>query len=145
LEARLAIDDGADELDMVMNIGRFLSGDYTYVQRDIEAIVAEAKKRGVLVKVILETALLSAEQIAKACELAIAAGADFVKTSTGFSSAGATSAAVELMVRSCAGRALVKASGGIRDWCSAVDFLKLGARRLGVGCAAQILDEAPES
>ena len=90
LEAKLAIEDGAKELDMVMNIGKFLSGDYDWVKRDIEAVVAEAKKAdGVLVKVILETCFLTLEQTAKACEISKEAGADFVKTSTGFGSGGA--------------------------------------------------------
>lgn len=145
LEAKLAIEDGTDELDMVMNVGKFLSGDYEYVQRDIEAVVAEAKGNGVLVKVILETCLLTLEQVAKACEIAIAAGADFVKTSTGFNGEGATVEAVEVMLKTCAGRAKVKPSGGIRDWNRAVMFLEMGVHRLGVGSAAQILDgAAPE-
>ena len=145
LEAKLAIEDGADELDMVMNIGKFLSGDYEYVQRDIEAVVAEAKGKDVLVKVILATCLLTLEQVAKACEIAIAAGADFVKTSTGFNGEGATVEAVEVMLKTCDGRAKVKPSGGIRDWDRAVMFLKMGVHRLGVGSAAQILDgAAPE-
>ena len=143
LEARLAIEDGADELDMVMNIGKFLSGDFDYVRRDIEAVVAVAKPKGVLVKVIQESCLLTLEQVAQACELAIAAGADFVKTSTGFNGDGATAEQVEVMLKTCAGRAKVKPSGGIRDWDRAVMFLKMGAQRLGVGSADKILDGAP--
>ncbi len=143
LEARLAIEDGADELDMVMNIGKFLSGNDDYVRRDIAAVVAEAKPRGVLVKVILETALLTLEQVARACELAIEAGADFVKTSTGFNGEGATPEAVTRMLKTCAGRAKVKPSGGIRDWDTAVRFVRMGADRLGVGSADKILDGAP--
>ncbi len=142
LEARLAIEDGADELDMVMNIGKFLSGDDAFVRRDIAAVVAEAKPKGVLVKVILETCLLTLEQVAKACEIAIEAGADFVKTSTGFNGDGATPEAVEVMLNTCAGRAKVKPSGGIRDWGKAVMFVKMGADRLGVGSADKILDGA---
>jgi deoxyribose-phosphate aldolase len=144
LEARLAIEDGANELDMVMNIGKFLSGDDDYVRRDIEAVVAEAKPHGVLVKVILETALLTLDQVARACELAIQAGADFVKTSTGFNGEGATPGAVGVMLERCAGRAKVKASGGIRDWETAVRYVRMGADRLGVGAADKILDGAPE-
>ncbi len=143
LEARLAIEDGADELDMVMNIGKFLSGDYAYVQKDIEAVVAVAKPKGVLVKVIQESCLLTPEQVAKACELAIAAGADFVKTSTGFNGDGATAEEVGVMLKTCKGRAKVKPSGGIRDWNKAVMFLEMGADRLGVGSADKILDGAP--
>ncbi len=144
LEARLAIEDGADELDMVMNIGKFLSGDYQYVQRDIEAVVAEAQRSKVLVKVILESCLLTLDQVGHACELAIVAGADFVKSSTGFNGEGATPEAVEVMLKTCAGRARVKPSGGIRDWERAVMFLKMGAHRLGVSAADKILeDHAP--
>ncbi|MDA3924341.1 MAG: deoxyribose-phosphate aldolase [Kiritimatiellae bacterium] len=142
LEAKLAIEDGADELDMVMNIGKFLSENYEYVQRDIEAVVAEAKGKNVLVKVILATCLLTLDQVAKACEIAIAAGADFVKTSTGFNGEGATPEVVEVMLETCAGRAKVKPSGGIRDWDRAVMFLKMGVGRLGVGSADKILDGA---
>jgi deoxyribose-phosphate aldolase len=142
LEARLAIEDGADELDMVMNIGKFLSGDFACVQRDIEAVVAEARPRGVTVKVIIESCLLTLDQVAAACEIAIAAGADFVKTSTGFNGEGATPEAVEVMLNTCAGRAKVKPSGGIRDWERAVMFLEMGVHRLGVGSADKILDGA---
>lgn len=145
LEARLAIEDGADELDMVMNIGKFLSGDYEFVKRDIAAVVAEAKPKGVVVKVIQESCLLTLEQVAKACEIAIEAGADFVKTSTGFNGEGATPEAVGVMLKSCAGRAKVKPSGGIRDWERAVMFVKMGADRLGVGSADKILDGAAVS
>jgi len=143
LEAKLAIEDGANELDMVMNIGKFLSGDDDFVKRDIEAVVAVAKPKGILVKVIQESCLLTLEQVAKACEIAIAAGADFVKTSTGFNGDGATVEQVEVMLKTCAGRAKVKPSGGIRDWDRAVMFLKMGAERLGVGSADKILDGAP--
>lgn len=143
LEARLAIADGADELDMVMNIGKFLSGDFDFVRRDIAAVVAEAKPKGVVVKVIFETCLLTLEQVAQACELAIGAGADFVKTSTGFNGDGATPEAVAVMLKTCAGRAKVKPSGGIRDWARAVMFVEMGAERLGVGSADKILDGAP--
>lgn len=143
LEARLAIEDGADELDMVMNIGKFLSGDFDFVRRDIAAVVAEAQPKGVVVKVIQESCLLTLEQVAQACELAIEAGADFVKTSTGFNGDGATPEAVAVMLKTCAGRAKVKPSGGIRDWARAVMFVEMGADRLGVGSADKILDGAP--
>ena len=140
LEAKLAIEDGANELDMVMNIGKFLSGDYDWVVRDIKAVVAVAKPKGIVVKVIQESCLLTLEQVAKACELSIQAGADFVKTSTGFNGDGATVEQVEVMLKTCRGRAKVKPSGGIRDWDRAVMFAKMGVDRLGVGAAAQILD-----
>lgn len=142
LEARLAIADGARELDMVMNIGRFLSGDDAAVRSDIAAVVAEAKPHGALVKVILETCFLSADGIAAACRLAEESAADFVKTSTGFGTGGATPAAVRIMLDTVGDRLGVKASGGIRTWSDAVAYLALGCRRLGVGDAATILDGA---
>src|SRR5680860_431545 len=89
-QAKQAIEDGTDEIDMVMNIGKFLSGDYEYVVNDIKAVVDIAHQHGVLVKVIQESGFLTLEQIAKACELSDEAGADFVKTSTGFGPGGAT-------------------------------------------------------
>jgi len=143
LESKLAIDDGADELDMVMNIGKLLSGETAFVRDDIAAVVAVAKPRGVVVKVILETCLLTPEQIRTACELAVEAGADFVKTSTGFNGDGASVEAVQIMLDTVKGRAKVKPSGGIRDWDRAVMFAKMGVQRLGVGSAAQILDGSP--
>ena len=142
-EARLAIADGADELDMVINIGKLLSGNHEFVSNDIAAVVAVAKPENVLVKVILETCLLTPEQIAQACELAIAAGADFVKTSTGFNGDGATVEAIQLMLDTVVGRAKVKPSGGIRDWQRALMFAEMGVHRLGVGSGPQILDGAP--
>ncbi len=140
LEARLAIEDGAAELDMVMNIGKFLGGDEDYVQRDIEAVVAVARPQGVVVKVILESGLLTPEQVAGACRLAEAAGADFVKTSTGFAGSGATVEAIEVMLATVGRTMKVKASGGIRSWEDAVGFLKLGCARLGVGATEAVLD-----
>lgn len=142
-EAGLAIDDGADELDMVMNIGKLLSGDLDFVRDDIAAVVAVAKPRNVLVKVILETCLLTPEQIRQACELAVAAGADYVKTSTGFNGEGASVEAVQIMLDTVKGRAKVKPSGGIRDWYRAVMFAEMGVHRLGVGSGPQILSGAP--
>lgn len=143
-EARLAIEHGARELDMVMQIGAFLSGRLGDVRNDIAAVVAVARPTGVLVKVILETCYLSLDQVAVACRLAEEAGADMVKTSTGFGTAGATPEAVEAMLRTVGGRLGVKASGGIRSWEACVRYLDMGCTRIGVGSAAQILDEAPE-
>ena len=140
LEARLALADGARELDMVMNIGRLLSGDHTAVRDDIAAVVGEAKPRSGLVKVILETCFLSPSQIATASLLAEQAGADFVKTSTGYGTDGATPQAVRIMLDTVGGRLGVKASGGIRTWNDAVMYLDMGCTRLGVGDAARILD-----
>ncbi len=143
LEARLAIEDGADELDMVMNIGKMLSGDHEFVKNDIAAVVAVARPNQVPVKVILETCLLTPAQIGQACELAIAGGADFVKTSTGFNGDGASVEAVRVMLDTVQGRAKVKPSGGIRDWDRALMFAEMGVHRLGVGAGPQILLGAP--
>ncbi len=142
LEAQLAIADGAKELDMVMNINRFLSGESQAVRDDIAAVVAVARPHKVLVKVILETCYLSLEQVADACRLAEAAGAQFVKTSTGFGTAGATPEAIDVMLRTVGARLGVKASGGVRTWDTAVAYLRQGCSRLGVASAAAILDGA---
>jgi len=143
-EARLAIEDGAVELDMVMNIGQFLSGNYDVVRKDIEAVVAVAKMRRVLVKVILETCWLTPEQIAKACRLAEAAGADFVKTSTGFGDGPATPEAVDVMIKTVGKTMGVKAAGGVRTWETAVGYLKQGCKRLGVASSEAVLDGGPQ-
>lgn len=144
LEAKLAIEDGAVELDMVMNIGKFLSGDYDFVQKDIEAVVAEAKKSNVIVKVILEICYLSPQQIGKACKIAEAAGADYVKTSTGFGDGPATPEAVEIMIKTVGKTMGVKASGGVRSYEMAVGYLKQGCKRLGAASTQAVLDGAPE-
>ena len=140
LEASLAIRDGARELDMVMNIGKFLSGERDAVRRDIAAVVAVAKPLGVLVKVIQESGYLTLEQVAQACLLAEEAGADFVKTSTGFGPGSATPEIIAVMLKTVGGRLGVKPSGGVRDWQTAVDYLAQGATRLGVGSTEVILD-----
>ena len=105
----------------------------------IAAVVAAAKPHGVLVKVILETCLLSPDQIVNACQLSEAAGADYVKTSTGFASGGATPEAVAVMLETVGDRLGVKAAGGIRDWQTCVRYLDMGCRRIGVGDAAAVL------
>ena len=148
LESRYAITDGARELDMVMNVGALKSGDEAAVRDDIAAVVAAAKPQGVVVKVILETCYLTPAEIATACRLAESAGADFVKTSTGFGvkasgPTGATPDAVQVMLDTVGGRLQVKASGGIRTWDDAVRYLDMGCTRIGVGDAAAILDGGP--
>ncbi len=145
LEAKLAIEDGVKELDMVMNVGKFLSGDYDFVQKDIEAVVAQAKPKGVLVKVIMETCYLSNEQVAKACKIAEAAGADFVKTSTGFGDGPATPEVIDVMIKTVGKTMSVKASGGVRTWETAVGYLDQGCTRLGVGSTEAVLDGASEN
>lgn len=143
LEAALAIEDGAGEIDMVMNIPAFLAGREADVRRDITAVVEMARPSRGIVKVILETCLLSPEGIAAACRIAEMAGADFVKTSTGFGGGGATHEAVAIMLEAVGGRLGVKASGGIRSWQESVAYLEQGCTRLGVGDAAAILDGGP--
>ena len=142
LEAALAIRDGARELDMVMNIGKFLGGDYDYVRKDIETVVSMAKAHGVLVKVIQESGYLTLEQVAKACLITEEAGADFVKTSTGFGPGSATPEIIDVMLKTVGGRLGVKPSGGIRDWKTATGYLTQGANRLGVGSTEAILEGA---
>lgn len=130
LEAREALLDGAEELDMVINVGFLKSGHDKWVQQDIEAVVAEAAEQAV-VKVIIETSLLTEEQKRRACLLSKKAGAHFVKTSTGFSTGGATVADVQLMRETVGPDLGVKASGGVRDLASALEMIKAGATRIG--------------
>ena len=139
-EAKGVIMDGADEIDMVMNIGKFKEGDYDYVLTDIKTIVEEAHASGVGVKVILETCLLENEEIEKACGICIDAGADFVKTSTGFNKEGATLEAVAIMKKAVGDKALVKAAGGVRSYQSAVDFINAGASRLGCSSSVAVVE-----
>lgn len=141
-EARRAIFDGATELDMVVNIGALKSGDYDLVSRDIAGVVEVAREAGSLSKVILETALLTDDEKVRACVIAKEAGADFVKTSTGFSKGGATVADIALM-RCAVGSLLgVKASGGVRDLKQAQDMIQAGATRIGASVGVKIVQEA---
>ncbi len=141
-QAKQAIEDGVDEIDMVMNIGRFLGEDYHYVVEDIKAVVEVAHKHNVLVKVIQESGFLSPEQVAKACELSFVAGADFVKTSTGFGPGKATPEIIDVMIKTVGSDMKIKASGGIRTWEDAVAFLEQGVDRLGVGSTEAVLNGA---
>ena len=136
-EAAVAVDDGADELDMVINVGWLLAGEDDLVRHDIEAVVAAAQGR--CVKVIIETCLLTDEQIVRACELSVAAGASFVKTSTGFSTGGATEHDVALMAKTVAGRCKVKASGGIHTAAEAQAMVDAGADRIGTSSGVAIV------
>ncbi len=137
-EAKYAVAAGAQEVDMVINIGWMKDKDYEAVQKDIEA-VREATGKNAILKVIIETCLLTDEEKVKACELSVAAGADFVKTSTGFSTGGATAEDVALMKKTVDGRALVKASGGIRTNADAMRMVEAGADRIGVGNGVPLL------
>jgi len=138
-EARLAASQGADEVDMVIDVGAAIEGRYADVEADIRA-VREAIP-GVVLKVIIESAALNDEQIVAVCEAARAASADFVKTSTGFHPAGGASVhAVELMARTVGGELGVKASGGIRSWADATAMIAAGATRLGLSSTRAVLD-----
>jgi deoxyribose-phosphate aldolase len=136
-EARLAVNSGADELDMVINIAALKNKDYDLVYNDIKAVVDAAEDK--IVKVIIETCLLTEEEKIKACQLSVQAGADFVKTSTGFSTGGATVADVKLMNETVADKAKVKASGGIRNYKNAVDMIEAGAQRIGASSSVEIV------
>lgn len=138
-EAQNAIKNGADELDMVINIGALKDKDYEVVKEDIEAVVNVARGKA-LVKIILETSLLENEEKKMACKLAKYAGADFVKTSTGFSTAGANAEDVKLM-REVVGDSMgVKASGGIRDYQTAIKMIEAGATRIGASSSIKIVE-----
>ena len=131
-EAKRYVAMGVDEIDMVANCGWVRSGLWNEVKADIAAVSAVAKPAGIPLKVIFETACLKADEIRKLTEVCVEAGADFVKTSTGFNGAGAQEADVKLMLEAAAGRIKVKASGGIRDAERAQLFVDMGVDRLGV-------------
>jgi deoxyribose-phosphate aldolase len=140
-EAEQALGDGATELDMVINIGALRSGRDRYVQDEIAAVVTRAHPAGAIVKVILENAYLDDEQKVRGCRLAEAAGADFVKTSTGFAPTGATHEDLALMRRSVSPRVQVKAAGGVRTLDGLLAVMELGVTRIGATQTAAILDE----
>ena len=133
-----AIQNGANEVDMVINIGALKSRNFDLVERDIRAVVEAAK--GTLVKVIIETCLLTDDEKVKACQIAQKAGADFVKTSTGFSTGGATVADVALMRKTVGPDMGVKASGGARSYEDALAFIKAGATRIGASSGVAIIE-----
>lgn len=138
-ETKQAVADGADEVDMVIAVGRLKDSDDAYVKADIEAVVQAAGGKA-LTKVIIETCLLTHEEKRRACLLAKEAGADFVKTSTGFAAGGATAADVRLM-RECVGETMgVKAAGGIRSRADAEAMLAAGATRLGTSSGVKIVE-----
>ena len=131
---------GAEELDMVIHVGAAKAGDWALVQRDIEGVVKAAAGR--TVKVIIETCLLTDEEKVKACKAAKAAGAHFVKTSTGFSTGGATTHDIALMRKTVGPEMGVKASGGIRDYATAMAMIKAGANRIGASAGIEIVAAA---
>ncbi len=141
-ETRRVIFDGAAEVDMVINIGALKSGDVRTVERDIDAVAATCREAGVLSKVIIEAALLSDEEKVTACTLAKAAGADYVKTSTGFAKSGATVADVSLMRRVVGPEMGVKAAGGVRDYEQLRAMAAAGATRIGASAGVKIVRES---
>ena len=141
-ETRRVIFDGAREVDMVINVGALKSGDYRAVERDIEAVTLACRECGVLSKVIIEAALLTDDEKVTACTLAKAAGADYVKTSTGFGPGGATAADVALMRRVVGAEMGVKAAGGVRDLEGVKAMIAAGATRVGASAGVKIVKEA---
>jgi deoxyribose-phosphate aldolase len=137
METRDAVAAGADEIDMVINVGALKAGDYDLVRRDIESVVGASQGR--IVKVIIEAALLNDEEKVKACQISKQAGADFVKTSTGFGPGGATAHDVALMRQTVGKYMGVKASGGIRDYETAQKMVDAGATRIGASASVSIV------
>jgi deoxyribose-phosphate aldolase len=143
MEARKAIREGAREIDMVINVGAMKSGDYEQVLEDIRAVVEVCKEGRALSKVIFENSLLTDDEKIRACELSMQARADYVKTSTGFSTGGATAEDIALMARTVAPKKLgVKASGGVRTYADAMKMIAAGATRIGASSSVKIMEEA---
>jgi deoxyribose-phosphate aldolase len=139
-ETKKAIISGADEVDMVINIAAFKSGDFTFVQNDIQAVTTACHLQNKIVKVIIETAYLNDEEIEKACRLCIDCEVDFVKTSTGFAPSGATVESVELMRKILPPKIKIKAAGGIKDKSFAEKLIQAGATRIGTSASVSIVD-----
>ena len=141
-EAARAIADGASEVDMVINVGALKSGDYRLVERDVAGVAETCRHGGAISKVIIEAALLNDDEKVKACLIAKLAGADFVKTSTGFGPGGATAADIALMRRVVGPEMGVKAAGGVRDLKSAQAMIEAGADRIGASVGVKIVQES---
>ena len=141
LEAQEALDHGCQELDMVVNIGKVLSGDWHYVRADIQAVVDAAHARGQIVKVIFENCYLKDEHKIRLCEICGDVGADFVKTSTGYGDGGATIDDLKLMRKHSPAAVQVKAAGGVRTFDKLLEVRALGVSRLGASRTAEMLDE----
>ena len=136
-----AIKNGANEIDMVINVGALKDKNQTVLKEDIEAVVSAAKGKAI-VKVIIETCLLTDEEKVKACEISKEAKADFVKTSTGFSNSGATKEDIALMRKTVGDDLGVKASGGVRDYTTAMEMINAGASRIGASASISIVNES---
>ena len=140
-EAEAAVADGCQEFDYVLNVGKMKEHDYGYIEEEMKALTAVARRTGTAVKVILETCYLTDEEITEAAKIAGRAKPDFIKTSTGFGTGGATAHHVEIMKGNCGPDVQVKASGGIRSWAEAKEMLEAGATRLGVSAGMKIIGE----
>lgn len=140
-ECQTAIDDGADEIDYVINIGRARMHDWDYIQKEMEAMVKLCKEQNILIKVIFENCYLEKEEIQKLAEIAAIVKPDYIKTSTGFGTGGATVEDVKLMVKTVDGKVKVKAAGGIRSWKTCKEMIEAGASRIGTSSSIQILEE----
>lgn len=139
-EALEMIEQGAEELDMVLNVGKLLSGDTGYVLEDIQKVVEACHARGKIVKVIIETSLLTDDMKVLACQLSEEAGADYVKTSTGFNGGGANTKDIEIMKNAVSSHIKLKASGGVKTLEQAIQFLQQGCTRLGTSATVSILE-----
>jgi len=140
-EAMVALEDGAEELDMVVNISAVLSGQWRIVRDDVAAIVSMTHDRGKKVKVIFENCYLNDEQKIRLCDISAEAGADWVKTSTGFGTSGAVLEDLRLMRRHCPESVQVKAAGGVRDYATMLEVRAIGVSRIGTSGTAKLLDE----
>lgn len=143
-ETILAIIDGADELDVVINISAIKNNDWQFLASEINAILPIVRKRAKLIKIIIESGILTNEEIIKCCDLYGAAGVDFMKTSTGYAEKGATVEAVQLMRKHLADKIQIKASGGIKTYTFAKQLIDAGATRLGCSSSVEILTEATQ-
>ena len=140
-EAENAVKDGAQEFDYVLNVGKVKEHDYAYIEDEMTQMTAVARKAGICCKVIFETCYLNEEEIAAVAKIASKVKPDFVKTSTGFGTAGATAAHVKLMKENCGPDVQVKAAGGIRSWEAAKSMIEAGATRLGTSSGIKIVEE----
>ncbi len=140
-ETKKAIEDGADEIDYVINLGELKNGNYAYIKKEMEEIVSLCRKHGVLSKVIFEICYLTQEEIVKVAEIAKEVEPDFIKTSTGFGTSGAAAEAVALMKKTVGDRVKVKAAGGIKSWESCKAMIDAGAERIGTSSSLKILEE----
>jgi deoxyribose-phosphate aldolase len=144
-EAQHVVAAGAHEVDMVINVGALKSKDYALVSRDIAAVVQAARSGGAITKVIIEAALLDDAEKIRACQLAVEAGAEFVKTSTGFAGSGATAHDVALMRQTVGPQVGVKAAGGIRTYADVLNMIAAGANRIGASASVKIMQEAEQA